>query len=73
MELNIPNTHRYIHPGDRIKLGRFDSVEWVVCYGWYSWGDNRPVCGWYLTCKDNPSTIKPLQLPDLQDIYYVES
>ena len=44
---------------------------WEVCYGWYEFGGNRPVCGWYLK-KDGGLTVKPLQLPDLDDIYLIE-
>lgn len=72
MELKFPESTKCLHPGDVIRLGRYETVDWIVSYGWYSWGGNRPVCGWYLICKQTPETIKPLQLPDLQDIYYVE-
>ena len=33
-----------LRPGAHIKLGRFESAEWVLGFGWYSWGGNRPVC-----------------------------
>ena len=72
MELVIPEYDITIHPGDIIQIGRFQRTKWIVGYGWYSWGGNRPVCGWYLTLKSNPKTIKPLQLPDLDDIYMIE-
>lgn len=60
-------------PGAHIRLGRFESEEWILGFGWYSWGGNRPVCGWYMFNTKNPSDIRPLQLPDLEDIYYVEA
>lgn len=68
--LNIPNSQEVIRPGDTVKLGRFNSDSWLVCFGWYEFGGNRPVCGWYLT-KDGNSVTKPLQLPDLDDIYLI--
>ena len=76
MSLQIPDTDRFIHVGDKVKLGRFSAETWTVGYGWYSWGGNRPVCGWFLTrtypiCKE--SNIKPLQLTDLIDIYMIET
>lgn len=70
--LNIPEHNICLHPGDTVKLCRFSQTFWVVGYGWYSFGGNRPVCGWYLTDKNNPDTVKPLQLPDTDDIYLVE-
>ena len=69
--LNIPNTKKIIKPGNIVKLGRFSGETWEVCYGWYEFGGNRPVCGWYLK-KDGGLTVKPLQLPDLDDIYLIE-
>lgn len=72
MELVIPNAGITIKPGDTIRLGRFDRKEWLVGFGWYGYGGNRPVCGWYLTDKMSKE-VKPIQLPDLDDIYLVES
>lgn len=72
MKLNIPNTNIYLQPGQVVKLGRFDDDRWVVEYGWFSFGGNRPFCGWYLESVDD-DRIKPLQLPDLDDIYVIES
>jgi len=68
--LQFPESNNYVVPGDVVKLGRFADEEWVVKYGWYSFGGNRPVCGWYLV-KDCGLAIKPLQLPDLDDIYII--
>lgn len=70
IELYIPNSRDVIRPGDVIRLGRFAPDDWQVCFGWYEFGGNRPVCGWYLT-KDKGLVVKPLQLPDLDDIYLV--
>ena len=72
LKIQIPGTETYIVPGCRIKLNRFDSVSWKVSHGWYSWGGNRPMCGWYLTQTHNRSIIKPLQKTDLDDCYLVE-
>lgn len=60
-----------ICPGDEVKLGRFETATWKVAYGWYSWGGNRPVCGWYLINLSCTPEIKPLQKPDLDDIYLI--
>ena len=68
--LEIPNSRDIIRPGNIVRLGRFSDVDWAVCFGWYEFGGNRPVCGWYLT-KDDGLTVKPLQLPDLDDIYVI--
>lgn len=69
--LEIPGTNLYLRPGCKVKLGRFQSEIWIVNFGWFSFGGNRPFCGWHLT-KDNGLTVKPLQLPDLDDIYMLE-
>lgn len=70
--LYLPESDIHIYPGNLVKLGRFETETWEVQFGWYSYGGNRPVCGWYLT-KDGGLTIKPLQLPDLDDIYMIEN
>ncbi|MCM1226110.1 MAG: hypothetical protein NC320_01635 [Clostridium sp.] len=70
--LSSPDTDICLKPGNHVKLGRFEHDRWLVSYGWYTWGGNRPVCGWYLVrCGDD--IIKPLQLPDLDDIYIIEN
>lgn len=71
--LEIPNSHIRISQGSKIKLGRFEKVTWIVRYGWYSYGGNRPVCGWYLVNSQDPAELKPISLPDLTDIYFVEN
>ena len=68
--LNIPDSDNIIMPGNIVRLGRFSDKDWTVCFGWYEFGGNRPVCGWYLT-SDGGLTVKPLQLPDLDDIYLI--
>lgn len=72
LRLDVPNSALHLHPGDHIKLSRFDLMVWRVNYGWYEWGGNRPVCGWYLQSIEDLTTVKPLQLPDLYDIYLIE-
>lgn len=69
--LQIHNTDRYLQPSDIVKLGRFDDESWIVGYGWFSFGGNRPWCGWYLTSMSN-NTVKPLLLTDLDDIYVIQ-
>jgi len=68
--LQIPYSPDVLRPGNIVRLGRFNADEWTVCFGWYEFGGNRPVCGWYLT-KDGGLVTKPLQLPDLDDIYVI--
>lgn len=69
--MQIPGCDYQIESGNIVKLGRFDGERWKVGYGWYSWGGNRPVCGWYLTNVIS-QTVKPLQFTDLEDIYVIE-
>lgn len=69
--LDLPEHNMYICAGDRIRLGRFSDIEWIVGYGWYTWGGNRPVCGWYLMQLNTPGELKPLNSTDLIDIYVV--
>jgi len=68
--LTLPNTDVKIYPGSRIRIHRFDNEIWLVSVGWYAWGGNREVCGWYLT-SESTGKIKPLQRPDLEDAYAV--
>lgn len=72
LKIQIPGCNQFITPGCRVKLGRFETSTWVVLHDWYTWGGNRPVCGWHLFNLDNPSEIKPLQKTDLDDIYIIE-
>lgn len=71
MILNIPGTNEYIHPGNNVKLGRFNSEKWRVNHGWFEFDGNRPMCGWYLTNLDTLQ-VKPLLKIDLEDIYVIE-
>lgn len=68
----IPDSDTRIYPNTIVRLGRFSEEQWQVQVGWYTWGGNRPVCGWYLTSLAT-GVIKPLQYPDLYDIYTVEA
>lgn len=72
LQIAIPHTNEFIRPGYRIRIGRFSNVQWLVLHDWYTWGGNRPVCGWYLVNVQDPNQIKPLQLTDLDDCYLVE-
>lgn len=72
ISLPIPNSNRILRPRDKVRLGRFSSETWIVGYGWFTFGGNRPFCGWYLVSADNSAQIKPLQLPDLDDIYLIQ-
>ena len=70
--ITIPNTNTCIQPGCRVKLGRFETTIWQVKFGWFSWGGNRRMCGWYLVDTMDPTSVKPLYETDLDDIYLVE-
>lgn len=72
IELTIPEYDLTIYPGSVVRIGRFGGTDFRVGYGWYAWGGNRPVCGWYLT-NILTQEIKPLQYTDLEDTYLVES
>ena len=71
-ELPVPNLQISLHPGDIVKLQRFSSELWVVNYGWFSFGGNKPMNGWYLVSKTHNTRIKPINLSDLDDIYQVD-
>lgn len=71
-ELEVPGTDMKLVPGCIVKLGRFESTRWIVGYGWFSYGGNRPFCGWFLT-KEGSTQVKPLQINDLSDIYMIEN
>lgn len=73
LSLEIPELELVLVPGCKVRLGRFETTIWTVSYGWYSWGGNRPQCGWFLVDSLQPRIVKPLQLPDLDDIYLVEN
>jgi hypothetical protein len=70
MTLEVPNAHTTISPGNKIQIGRFDAKVWIVRFGWYSFGGNRSVCGWYLEAESGQE-IKPIFKIDLDDIYII--
>lgn len=70
MTLEVPNANTTISPGYKIQIGRFDAQVWIVRYGWYSFGGNRSVCGWYLE-SESSDDIKPIFKIDLDDIYII--
>ena len=71
-ELQVPNSQIALHPGDIVKLHRFDDERWEVGCGWFSFGGNNPMNGWYFTSKSRENTTKPIHLRDLDDIYVLE-
>jgi hypothetical protein len=73
MMIEIPGTEAQIRPGCTVKIGRFSEDNWNVYYGWYSWGGNREVLGWYLLKESDANILKPLQRPDLIDIYLIKN
>lgn len=70
MTLEVPNIHRTISPGNKIQIGRFNAKVWIVRFGWYSFGGNRSVCGWYLEAESGEE-VKPIFKIDLDDIYII--
>ena len=70
MTLHVPNSNIDLYPGDVIRIERFSMTSWIVQYGWYTWGGDRPVCGWSLR-DTKTGNVKPLQETDLIDIYLV--
>ena len=68
--LYLPDSSTYLVPGNKVKLHRFDAQIWIVRFGWYSFGGNRAVCGWYLQ-KEFESEVKPIFQIDLDDIYVI--
>lgn len=69
--LEIPGTAECLRPGDKVKLGRFQTTTWLVNYGWFDFAGNRAFCGWFLTSLDTKE-VKPLLKIDLEDIYAIE-
>lgn len=70
MTLEVPNANTTISPGYKIQLGRFNAQVWIVRFGWYNFGGNRSVCGWYLQAEKT-NEIKPIFKIDLDDIYII--
>ena len=73
MYLEIPNSACQIPENAIVRLSRFDSEDWRLLHGWYTWGGNRPFCGWYLVSLADPKKVKPVQLSDVYDIYMISS
>lgn len=70
--LYLPNCSIKIVPGNKVRLHRFDAQVWIVKFGWYSFGGNRAVCGWYLQKEFEPE-VKPIFQIDLDDIYVISA
>ena len=70
LTLSVPNANTFIAPGYKVQLGRFNAQVWIVRFGWYSFGGNRSVCGWYLE-SESSDEIKPIFRIDLDDIYII--
>ena len=70
MTLEVPNAQTTISPGYKIQIGRFNAQVWIVRFGWYNFGGNRSVCGWYLE-SESGNDIKPILKIDLDDIYII--
>lgn len=71
MYLDVPNSSLAIPEGAIVRLSRFESEEWRVLHGWYTWGGNRPFCGWYMVSLTDPKRVKPVQLPDMYDVIVI--
>ncbi len=72
MTLEVPNANLSLVPGNKIQIGRFSAKVWIVRFGWYSFGGNRSVCGWYLQAEASDE-IKPIFRIDLDDIYIIST
>ena len=70
ISLEVPNANISIVPGNKVQLGRFNAKVWIVRFGWYNFGGNRSVCGWYLEAESGEE-IKPIFKIDLDDIYII--
>ena len=70
LSLEVPNANTVIVPGNKIQIGRFSAKIWIVRFGWYNYGGNRSVCGWYLEAESG-NEIKPIFKIDLDDIYII--
>lgn len=73
MYLTVPNSAIQLPENAIVRLNRFNSESWRLLYGWYTWGGNRPVCGWYLESLSDPTRVKPIQLPDVYDIFMIST
>lgn len=73
LRIETPECNKYIYPGDKVRLNRFQPTTWIVGYGWVECNGNRPICAWYLTNENDLGQIKLLSKPDLDDIYLIET
>lgn len=71
--LEVPQLGIVLHPGDKIRLGQFSRIRWIVGYGWFKFGNNRAINGWYLTNAADAQDVRPIQQIDLCDIVVVSS
>ena len=71
-KLQMPNED-YLYPGNIISIGRYSATKWKLNFGWFTFDGNRKICGWFLVNQTDTSIIKPLQYPDLYDIYLIEA
>ena len=71
--LKLPDGKTCLYPGNIVVLNRFETQRWVVCYGWFAFGGNRKICGWYLHKEHNRCEIKPIEEIDLYDIYIIQA
>ena len=69
--IHVPNTDIVLHPGDMVTLGRFSCNMWRVCYGWFSFDDNRAILCWFLQDVASSGVSKPLFQIDLDDIVVI--
>lgn len=67
--IEIPEAGITLYPGTKVRLGRFNTTQWTVGYGWFSCSGNRETIGWYFTSDEG--VVKPIQKTDLYDIYVV--
>ena len=71
--LSLPDHKTCVYPGNVIVFHRFDTQRWVVDYGWFAFGGNRKICGWYCYQQQDKTKVKPIEDIDLYDIYIVQS
>ena len=69
--LKVPDLGIELRHGDIIRLGQFKTREWKVGFGWYKFGGNREISGWYITSTDAEQEVRPIQKVDLLDIVMV--
>ena len=70
--LKLPESNLCLYPGNTVLFGRFTAQRWVVQYGWFAFGGNRKICGWYCYKEQDRRQVKPISDIDLFDVYLVE-